>query len=391
MISTSMSYFKFYTILVACMMIWGCTDHTTQADLHSGASPLVVTNDRLEFITDSITPSTSRLIMVYYNNGRRYLTLLNSSYNEIIGFDIDTKEQAFRIRYDEEGPNGIGNLSGYYIKSMDSIYLCPKSKKTIYIGNGDGKIIKSINYGRYESDDPAPSPLAVTETPLIIDGSVVLVPAMPFGNWQAYNDLSDISVCASISLTHASYSYLPFYYPADYWKSGKTEPAFSRIKADGKYIWSFFADHYLYYTSDFKTTKKVFAGSDHIKAFAHWPSNMDMQDYLRYLAGTASYQSIIYDPFRKIYYRIATLSNDVQANDNLALLSKFPPKPSIIVLNASFEKIGETVLPERRFNIRDYFVVEEGLFLSNNNPMNPDFNQDKLSFTLIILRDDNEK
>ena len=54
---------------------------------------------------------------------------------------------------------------------------------------------------------------------------------------------------------------------------------------------------------------------------------------------------------------------------------------SIIVLNADFEIIGETKFPGKKYFYKMSFVGREGLYISENNLENPQFDENKLVFT----------
>ena len=55
---------------------------------------------------------------------------------------------AFKIDLDIEGDNGVGFFLGYYIDSLDSIYLTSLQLPEIYSVNKEGKINKKFYYGK---------------------------------------------------------------------------------------------------------------------------------------------------------------------------------------------------------------------------------------------------
>jgi len=105
----------------------------------------------------------------------------------------------------------------------------------------------------------------------------------------------------------------------------------------------------------------------------------------RYLKNTAIYKNIVYDKYKDAYYIFVMLplkKEKIQdGNPNFAEVMPF----SIIVLDKNYQKLTEQKFNPKTFQIMDYFVTEEGLWISNNNPKNPNFNEDELSFSLFKL------
>ncbi|MEQ3153296.1 DUF4221 family protein [Phocaeicola vulgatus] len=59
---------------------------------------------------------------------------------------------------------------------------------------------------------------------------------------------------------------------------------------------------------------------------------------------------------------------------------------SVIVLNADFEIIGETKFPGKKYFYKMSFVGKEGLYISENNLANPQFDENKLVFTCFKIK-----
>jgi hypothetical protein len=97
------------------------------------------------------------------------------------------------------------------------------------------------------------------------------------------------------------------------------------------------------------------------------------------------YSNIIYNPFNNRYYRFVYLPNE-KYNPN----KKFEitdVKFAIMVFDDKFKHIASSKI----LNVNptyisfDYFVTKEGLWISTNNPHNPDYNEDELHFELFSL------
>ena len=58
---------------------------------------------------------------------------------------------------------------------------------------------------------------------------------------------------------------------------------------------------------------------------------------------------------------------------------------SIIILDKELNKLGETLFPNYTYNSRQLLVLPDGLYICNSHFMNPDVNDDILSFIRFDL------
>jgi hypothetical protein len=98
-----------------------------------------------------------------------------------------------------------------------------------------------------------------------------------------------------------------------------------------------------------------------------------------YTFTTPTYRAIIHDPYRKVYYRVAMHGLEERLEDS----NYFDQEFSIIILDEAFNLLGEEIFPGKRYKPNQFFLTEEGLFLSDNNDNNPNLKEDELSFTLL--------
>ena len=97
------------------------------------------------------------------------------------------------------------------------------------------------------------------------------------------------------------------------------------------------------------------------------------------------YWHIMYDKYRNVYYRFAEMPYKLASNES----PYDEPKGkefSVIVLNADFEIIGETKFPGKKYFYKKSFVGREGLYISENNLENPQFDENKLVFTCFKIK-----
>ena len=94
----------------------------------------------------------------------------------------------------------------------------------------------------------------------------------------------------------------------------------------------------------------------------------------------------MYDKYRDVYYRIAEFPYEFKQNESLFGTPK-AREFSIIIFDKDLNIIGETKFPGNKYFYKMSFVGRDGLYISENNLGNPDFDEDKLVFACFALED----
>lgn len=378
------------------LLFYGCINKKAQNDpiveytIHATLKP---SSQLLKLKIDERTSNLSNYIFTYFQaDGKQYLFYLNESNLELHQFDIDEQYLVKSIKLDAEGPHGVAPVSGFYVHTADSIYI-GSMRKAIHLVNSEGKIKQTIRYKNtawydYSFMEPFPLMASHVYTPLILVENKMYLFSMAQGSFtylKTENKLANQRVCFEIDTLKKTGRFLPFTYPEDYWSKGVIEPSLSRIYANGKFIYSFFGDHNLYVTEDHTSYIKYFAGSSNFSEFKYYPSiEPSVDEYVRFFSETSGYWSIMYDPFREVYYRFVVIGNEPDSGISPQEAISYAPNFSIIILNKHFEKIGEVAFKNNtKYVFNNSFVGRKGLYISNNHPDNLMNEQDYLSFTLF--------
>ena len=183
---------------------------------------------------------------------------------------------------------------------------------------------------------------------------------------------------------------LPFVYP-EYpgsdlkLKKYGLETAFSRCYDQKHFIYSFYYDENIYVTSvDHQTIQKIPVKSEYVNKIT-LPGEQTAQpiDFCE----NSWYGNMLYDKYRKVYYRIAYPKTTIEKGIRPMELLAFGRKNfSIIILDKNFNKIGETLFPDYTYNPGIMFIDEDGLYISDSHYLNPNFNDDILSFRKFDLK-----
>lgn len=344
---------------------------------------LIVTGQLLEIPIDENTAFETPCMFPYTENGRSLLTYLNEGENEIHFYDLQSRRLIKKIALDYDGDNGVGTAYAFHVCNPDSIYIA-SANDHIYLINGQGEIRYSIDYTHSPIDGRAAGKADVGSArhiEIVERNNKLIVYTGLRGDWltvdRQYLNYQYLEL--EIDPRDNSMKLLPMTYPTDYIDRGLKPFEASREYVNGKFIYSFAADHHIYITADHQSIIKKLAKSDFIREFPALTKDMNPFSYRRYIEQNSFYGSLVYDPYRKVYYRFCDLAS------NLMNIEGYRQHQSIIILDSDFNKIGEVRLPDRKFNTTNYFVGIEGLYLSNNTPYNPHLDKGKLSFTLLKL------
>ena len=122
------------------------------------------------------------------------------------------------------------------------------------------------------------------------------------------------------------------------------------------------------------------------------PDNVspDMQTAVRKMCELPFYGNIIYDKYRKVYYRIVYPQTEYNNVENFVDMWQFGRSLfSIMILDEDFNAVGETLFPENEFRSDLMFVLEDGLYISSSHYKNPIYDEDRLVFKRFVLEKSN--
>jgi len=350
-------------------------------------------------VTDTISLPVGKRALVHtfalfpfqYLN-RPYLSFLNRDENEILIYSLDSLTLTKKITLQREGDQGVGNVKGFMIFSPDSIYITSQMQRIIYIVNGEGEVIRKIPYKTTvfgEDIEMAFYSRSDIQTPLIKRGSKIYLTNYIFGNYtaQSSSSLAKHPVCIELDVKTGEARFLPMTYMADYWKDDNYyEPSYARIFNGENFVYSWRYYNKLLVTKDHISVVEHPLRSRYFKSFGKVPLRNDVTEHLRDLLASPAYYNIIWDSYRRLYYVFALLGkievgSDQEVMDSCRYLNSF----SVIILDEDFSILGETLMPENRYYIENFFVGERGLYLSKAHPKSPSYSDDELAFDILTI------
>lgn len=331
----------------------------------------LVISDSILYCLDDETASKSLYMQLYRDSLNEYLTLLNSYNNSIYVFDASSQEYIKRITFDKEGPNAVLNIGGFYIKNMDSIYIYNRPLVEILLADSTGKVREHIHLKQTNTDwtNNYPQYDFTTSCPIYEkQGKLILTGFSPFAITESL--LEKFRYTAYIDINSQQVEFYHAYPMALYgdnvnWDDPMFMQIFCAISPDNTLVHSFPISHDLYINKlGSNEVSKVYGGSNIANTISSidWvmfeaqktPTELVLLHYLK----QDLYGAIIYDPWRKVYYRFMQKGIFNASTKN----SMDEKNIVLIIFDEEFNYLGENMIGNgKNWYIPNTFVTEKGL------------------------------
>ncbi|HDZ05811.1 hypothetical protein LCGC14_0123560 [marine sediment metagenome] len=326
---------------------------------------------------------------VIYIQDTPYLFRENNLYENIQVYNLATKQLIKEIKLKKEGPNGIRSFVsfGFLPESLDEFVLVNRLEEMFRMENDS--VIEKYDLQFDILGGTAASISPRNDAKLIqFSDSIFGIPQVKQMDWSKSSFLEQ-SVFAIYDKNRKEIRDAPIYFPKDYqekcWVPEMLDPTFCYNENKGKVIFSYPATHNLIeydYTSN--TSTEIQMDSNRyfktIESFDVYNCSEERQRQDYYFKSNPRYLFITYDKYRKLYYRFFSIPPE---QENIMKNSLIYGQIGVVVLNEKYKIINQTIFKPFNFYPKDYFVTKEGLWLSNNNPQNPEFDEELLKFTLL--------
>ncbi|EPA00044.1 hypothetical protein A33Q_0212 [Indibacter alkaliphilus LW1] len=370
--------------------------------LHSCTRPIEELNDDYMFhfveeINLVLDDSTSNefIYSQYFSNGKEeFLVALNPITNSVDKYSLADGNLAKRIKFLTEGPEGINSvMQGFTYASPDSIFIYLKgSVRGSIMINENGEFVKRLSPVLDESEHYGLVNHVSTvgnSTKLFGDRlHFMQFPLFDIHNPSNINGKFPLSLEYSLSMDQIHYD-STITYPEVYWD--KIWPVYDLVFSrdfisDSIYLISWpILDSLIVVDKSNRQTKKIPAKSSFFSAKQkpfNTPPNQAEQNEL--VLGQFRYRQIIFDPYRKLYYRMVT--HPLEDPKNKTFIPYIDEQQfSIIVFDKDFNFKKEVLFPSKSYSPFNFFVSEKGIILMKNNYFDEDINEDQLVLHVFNL------
>jgi hypothetical protein len=323
-------------------------------------------------LDDETSYLTEYLQFIPGKSGERedYFSFLNTYNNAIYFYDYKTGRFSHRIKYNKEGPDGVGDIQGYYYSNSDSVYIHAYWAFLIFLTDSEAKVKAKykVDVDKLTIDAGMLYPTVYTQTgaPMKKYKNTIIATGFMAGEYEKETPTNrPVGVFYDVTTDKRSYA---INYPEQYrqynWGGGfMYRLPFYDLSGSGSMVVSFSADHYLTeYSLETGKEERHYAGSSAIKEIKSLdvpkstllvPAERQVEWYMT----NSSYREVYYDKYKQRYYRIARLPvKDYVFGSNQR-------KPIVvIILDAQFNYLGEVSLPaDKNLKPDNCFVSEDGL------------------------------
>ena len=389
---------KIHWLIVGISLIILVSCQSKQESMEPVYKTELVETKKITLPVDENTYYLSKTIFHFEENGKEYLSFGNQTKRqyatEIIIYDLDSQDIHKRFPLLKEGPNAIPAAYG-------AVPL-RNSNTFIYFQSNIGRVTLSDNNGqvprRYSITSPDGNPVYFTEglsyarfPSFMIDSTIYVAqnagkPSVKRHEWGT------IPMFASLNLRNGKVQRSSICFPSIFDNDVKDVTSGYSFVYDYNYksnrlICSFLGFDSLMVTDDMKNIRWFDGKSRYLKRMR--PVLREGVDGFAGLIKekeAASYSHIMYDKYRDIYYRFAEMPCELGPNEYVYNDQK-AREFSVIIFDKDFRIIGETKFPGNKYFYKMSFVGRDGLYISENNEANPEFDENKLVFACFGLQD----
>ena len=349
---------------------------------------------------DENTYYLSKSMFQFEEDNKEYLSFGNFEKNqyEIILYDIEKEDIHKRIPLMKEGPNGVNGIIGLKPYDGSKSFLCFQHNSFRFsIIDGEGNLLKQFSTAPQDK-----------KFMMSIDGisyfhypSFVIDSVIHFHQGPQYlgsrergikqEDWKEFHMFASLNFRNGKIDWL-LNFPSIFDHDVKNPAGGHGFSYDYNYkenrlVCSFTGYDSLMVTDDLQHIRWYDGKSRYLKTMRPIlpEANLGVQALVD-MKEAPQYLHIMYDKYRDLYYRFA--EHPCELGPNEAFMND--PKArefSVIIFDKDFNIIGETKFPGNKYLYKMSFVGRDGLYISENNEANPEFDEDKLVFACFKLED----
>lgn len=378
----------YWIIFFLSHMIISCTTKEKTSDSYG----LFPKETYLSFPIDEDTRLPKFCLWSFTDNQNDYIAFDNQG-DEILFYDIKTQHLVKKVKYEREGANGIVEINSFYVEDFDHIYI-PSLQGGIFVTDTTAKIKQKIDFSQLKGELPLVRFLSTTisHSPICTVDDKLYIP-------QPVNPLlgGDFLPNSPVGALLDTISETKKTTPVTYLSHVPTSNIHSYVRGvivsycyDGeKFVYSFDTESSVVtLLADFSKRQSYKAKSKYINKVEIEPlKGMDLNLALKKNCEIAGYGNIVYDKYRKVYYRFAypDVELDKDESNYMDILHWGRKQFSIIILDKDLNVIGETLFPEYTYNSHLFFIAEDGLYLSATHFKRSDFDENILRFQKIEL------
>ncbi|MDR0572692.1 MAG: DUF4221 domain-containing protein [Tannerella sp.] len=392
---------KIFYITIFTFLLMSCRNYTIdikneQAGKLSATYQLVIHGEKKIPLDNETAPNPPYMQIYTDAFGIQILSFLNPYRNTIYLYNYAEGTFIRSISYEREGPNGILHPAGYYIKNMDSIYVYNMMMPELVLTDSASRVKQRSSLIPDHSDQNLwtvyyPQYMPCTVIPMMeIDETLALIGYSPFSLKDSLIDDFRFTAFMDMKTFQVTFRHT---YPVELYGNNANwdgveffTPVYPALSPSGELIYSFPVSHDIYLAKwNTGNYKVAYAGSNTAKTIrsmdqreTRTPNQIILAHYFQY----DTYSAILYDTWRKTYYRFM-----LQHLPNASPQTAVGKKPIVIIMmDEQFNYLGETLIGTgEEWNWTNSFVTAEGLNIEYIDE--EDENEDYLNFKIFKIKE----
>ena len=379
--------------LASCICLFACQDSPKEstATYDVGLAEL----KKIILPVDENTYYMSRSIFQFEEDGREFLHFENTEKRqyEIIIYDIESQKLKKRIPLDKQGPNAVPAVLGSKpFGDSNTFIFFQNNMGRITLYNTAEQVMHKYKIATPEGSFMGFAAVSYYYSPSFVKDSVLYV-SPNIGKLNMTKEYwATAPMFFSLDLRTKEIDFLPLRYPKVFHQHVKNLAMGSEFSYDYNYVDNrlvcSFSGYDSIMVSDDLRKAKWYDGKSRYERDIH----VDLCEAsggvpkLLHSMSKGQYIHIMYDRYRDVYYRF--VEHTCEYSEGEYLMDE--PKArefSVIIFDKDFQIIGETKFPGNKYLYKMSFVGRDGLYISENNEANPEFDENKLVFACFKLED----
>lgn len=296
-------------------------------------------------------------------------------------FDIHKGERLETSYFKKEGPNGLKDaFRGPFFKNLDTIIFTGKYSNNLIMTNFRGEILRKE---KISSDETRYFNISFNSPAHLLNNDLIIPLYREFVGEKFKN--TPLPVAISYNLKTAKLDSIPLSY-INATKNNNSPMLQGTISCldvkRNRLIYLFRQQNKIYTINQQKELNDFEFSSKYIGDYKNHFKSDDFSKASKHFVESSNNFNIFYDKYRDFFYLI--ISHGIEIKNDLGTKMNFNNKPfSIIVFDSNFKVLHEEKFKGSSYEIRNCFVGEKGLYISENNLESPLMNEDNLIFSLF--------
>lgn len=378
------------SIIFLCIVFLACStkDYDSQGKTVDEKSAFL---GQVVLQMDSVSNFDFTEFQVVQEDDTELLLVLNTVNFSLDYYELETGEMVKRtvIVRDEKFP--LRPLYGFYYHNADSIFLFNQMLLNgTSLVNAKGEVVSQFSPQKVDRTNPQEMMKSLVNhyskpnnMTIYKDGALYFSDLSLNGFLNSDEDMKAFRPAIKVDLVKNEVLQIDQITVPEFYH-GKVWPLelgmYSRIRQGDWWIYSWNAmDSLLVFDSDWKFVKAVNAKSEFAKPLKYSVvSDAPSDSEIREKVSQTTYSSLIYDAYRDVYYRFATIGREVEDLDFEEQFPQVKNEFSIIVLDKDFNFLTEKRFPGKIHKPYKSFVGKKGLYLSRTNSFYEGISEDEV-------------